>query len=174
MGARLGTVDCLLVAVALGALAYVAWRYCVERSQPHTILRLREDVRRVRNALIGREDLDDDVRTLLRRLDYRLIVAADDTTTRYKRSIRVCVREDARFGAKTNHDMHLFALLHEVAHVMTPEWGHGPNFWQNFSVLLDVADDIGVLDLPELRRVMNDGDLPFRLCDHDLHGGYLP
>ena len=127
----------------------------------------------MRDTLVGLEDIDPDVKVLLRRFDERLIVAANQTSTQNKRHIRVCVGNDARYGHDLNYAMLLFSLLHEMAHVMTPEYGHTPNFWQNLLVIIEVADILGVLDKEMVERGLA-LDPPFKLCAHSMHAGYMP
>ena len=38
----------------------------------------------------------------------------------------------------------LFVIIHELAHIMTPEVGHPPIFWKNMEYLLKVASDNGI------------------------------
>lgn len=160
-----------LLILACGTLVYVGYCAWLEWMQPSGVFRLRDAARRIRNALIGRTDIDPDVAQLLRRLDYRKIYAAGDTATIGKRGIRICMVEDTRFSAAVNEAIRTFALLHEIAHVMTPEYGHGENFWQNFRILLRTADAIGVLNGEYVRTLLA---LNPTLCAARLHVGYMP
>lgn len=38
----------------------------------------------------------------------------------------------------------LFVAIHELSHIMTPETGHTPLFWNNMSYLLEKASSIGI------------------------------
>ncbi len=38
----------------------------------------------------------------------------------------------------------LFVVIHELAHVMTEEIGHPPEFWENMKFLLEEAEKIGI------------------------------
>ena len=51
-----------------------------------------------------------------------------------KSSISVCLR-DSR-GAIEDLNTSMFVLLHELAHVATPDYGHSPQFWANMQFLL--------------------------------------
>ena len=167
------TIETVLIVISIGALLFVVSRYRSELLQPDVIHRLRRDARLARDTLVGLEDIDPDVKVLLRRFDERLIVAANETYTKNKRHIRVCLGNDTRYGHDINYAMILFSLLHEMAHVMTPEYGHTPNFWQNFIVILEVADVVGVLDKEMVERGLA-LDPPFILCAHKMHTGYMP
>lgn len=165
--------DTTIRILSLGALAYVVFVYVREHIQPANILRLRKDMRRLRDVMITRQSLDPDVRTMLRMFDYRNIMTSSHVFTRNKRFIYICTREDPRFDKDANYTIQLFTLLHEVAHIMTPEWGHTANFWQNYGVLLDVAEDIGLLNRTRLWQYLNSKP-PFRLCAHDITTQHMP
>lgn len=162
------------VAVAVGALLVVAYAATVEWMQPKSVHRLRDDVRTILGVLVGETHLDPDVAVLLRRLDPDNIIGSHSSTaTTGKRYIRVCVRDDPAYTADENHHVRLFAVLHEVAHVMTPEYGHTDNFWQNFRLLLAVADDRGLLSRAETARIAR-GDPPYDLCGVAVTPSYVP
>ena len=38
----------------------------------------------------------------------------------------------------------IFVSIHELAHIMTPETGHTPLFWDNMKYLLEKASSIGI------------------------------
>lgn len=37
----------------------------------------------------------------------------------------------------------IFVMLHELAHIATPEWGHTETFWSNFEFLIEAAENLG-------------------------------
>lgn len=55
-----------------------------------------------------------------------------------KRSVAVCVRHP-RTGQLQDLNDSMFVVLHELAHVATPDHDHTPLFWDNFRNLLDLA-----------------------------------
>ncbi len=42
-------------------------------------------------------------------------------------------------GEYTDENTMIFVYLHELAHVMSDEYGHDDEFWNNFSYLLEIA-----------------------------------
>ena len=163
-----------LVLVSILALLLAVCHAVVERLQPEEVHRLRDDARRLRDALLRRTDLDPDIAQLLRRFNPRYVNGSKRSSiTLHKRAVRICVEPDPAASAEENHAAALFALLHEMAHVMTPEWGHPPNFWQNFDLLLRESRRIGLYDQETLDRVLNRTP-PHNLCGHRLSPAYLP
>jgi hypothetical protein len=58
--------------------------------------------------------------------------------------IALCLRD--RFsGEKKMHDNDIinFVSMHELAHVASLKYGHGPEFWGNFKHILEEATEIG-------------------------------
>jgi hypothetical protein len=59
--------------------------------------------------------------------------------------IYLCLRQ--REGPNENlvdENVMVFVSLHEMAHVITPTIGHGPDFWNNFGWLLKQAEAQGI------------------------------
>jgi len=59
--------------------------------------------------------------------------------------VHLCLRQ--REGANeslVNENIMVFVSLHEMAHVITPSLGHGPDFWNNFAWLLKQAEERGI------------------------------
>jgi len=59
--------------------------------------------------------------------------------------IHLCLRQ--REGANeslVDENVMVFVALHEMAHVVTPSLGHGPDFWNNFAWLLKQAEEIQI------------------------------
>lgn len=54
------------------------------------------------------------------------------------KEIRLCVPENPEVETAT------FVMLHELAHVATPDRGHPPIFWKNFAKILEQAELAGV------------------------------
>ena len=173
MPVRLDTADAFLCVLSALALLYALYHAIRERLQSGAIKRLRDDARLLRNSLVNNEDLDPDVRQLLMRFNPSRIVASDSIETINKRNIYVCVEPDTRASDAENHAIMLFSLIHEMAHVMTPEYGHGSNFWQNFDVLLARAHQIGLYDRDVLNAALRRSPA-FQLCDHRVTTAYLP
>ena len=55
-----------------------------------------------------------------------------------KDSIALCVRN--KDGVLESVNGCMFVLIHELAHIATPEYGHTPLFWENMKVLLEMAE----------------------------------
>jgi hypothetical protein len=54
----------------------------------------------------------------------------------------ICIRNtDNSF---VDFNVILYPTIHELGHLMTPEIGHTPLFWQNFKILLQEAINIGI------------------------------
>lgn len=59
--------------------------------------------------------------------------------------VHLCLRQ--REGGNENlvqENVMVFVSLHEMAHVVTPTLGHGPDFWNNFAWILKQAEEIGI------------------------------
>jgi len=63
--------------------------------------------------------------------------------------IGICLREK-QTGQNNFHDIDdiKFVLLHELAHVVTPEYSHTPLFWTNFRFLLEFCKSHGLYHTP--------------------------
>ena len=113
--------------------------------------------------------LDPDIAQLIRRLDVDNIVDGGYTHTISKTRIKICVTPDPNFSDEENYDTILFTTIHELAHIMTPEWGHGVNFWQNFDVLISIAREIGIF-----KGLVNLHETTYTHCEHTMDEHYLP
>lgn len=56
--------------------------------------------------------------------------------------IRLCIRSND--GKFEDINTSMFVILHELAHVMSIGFGHGEEFKQNFSYIVNIASNIGV------------------------------
>jgi predicted metal-dependent hydrolase len=79
------------------------------------------------------------------------MMKANSSYTINKHSIYICTEHD---GIKYDDNMLVFVILHELAHVETPEIGHGKMFKQTFYNLLAHAKKY-LLWNPELPRAHN-------------------
>lgn len=68
-----------------------------------------------------------------------------------KNKVYICTDYD---NQKYDDNMLIYVMLHELAHVITPEIGHGKTFMDNFDELLQRATDAKLYD-PELPKVKN-------------------
>ena len=59
--------------------------------------------------------------------------------------VHLCLRQ-REGGNETlvQENVMVFVSLHEMAHVVTPTLGHGPDFWNNFAWILKQAEEIGI------------------------------
>lgn len=165
-------VSCALIFLLLLFTGYfVAQKtltYCSE-NQPLSIVRLRSDMRRICNALSKNKHLDPDVQLLLYRFDTASICKGTSSITINKRHIRICISDKHR----EYYDILLFVCIHELAHVMTPEWGHGANFWENMGLLLATAKELNMLDPDQVRDRLESQSNVLH-CGKQLTKEYVP
>jgi hypothetical protein len=57
--------------------------------------------------------------------------------------LSICIREKDTEKFIDNNII-LFVAIHELAHIMTPETGHTPLFWDNMKYLLEQASTSGI------------------------------
>ena len=57
----------------------------------------------------------------------------------------------------------IFVAIHELAHIMTPETGHTPLFWDNMKFLLEQASSQGIY-MP-----INYSESPVKYCGMDIN-----
>ena len=57
----------------------------------------------------------------------------------------------------------IFVAIHELAHIMTPETGHTPLFWDNMKYLLEKASSSGIY-MP-----INYSESPVKYCGMDIN-----
>lgn len=62
-------------------------------------------------------------------------------TTNKGEKIALCLREK-QSGKNKLHDLNTlkFVVLHELAHIITPEYKHSDNFWINFRFLIEYSE----------------------------------
>jgi hypothetical protein len=59
--------------------------------------------------------------------------------------IHLCLRQREGSNERlVDENVMVFVSLHEMAHVITPSVGHGPDFWNNFGWLLKQAEESGI------------------------------
>lgn len=88
---------------------------------------------------------DPRVAAIRRRWDGTLseVEAADEVAYSVdKTSISVCLRN--RAGEIEDVNTSMFVLIHELAHVATPDYGHSPQFWENMRFLLELGERLSV------------------------------
>jgi len=60
-------------------------------------------------------------------------------------SVHFCLRQrQGNNESLVKENIMIFVALHEMAHMVTPTIGHGPDFWNNFGWLLKIAEDQGI------------------------------
>jgi predicted metal-dependent hydrolase len=79
------------------------------------------------------------------------IMKADSSYTINKHKIYICTEYN---GERYDDNMLTYVILHELAHVKTPEIGHGEKFMRTFQRLLKIAEINGLWD-PNKPRVEN-------------------
>ena len=100
---------------------------------------------------IGEEN-DPRVNRLLKRYNYQNMTENSpnnlDGSTSYMENkgqiFALCLR--SAITPHNYHSMHTltFVTMHELAHLMTKEYGHTPEFWSNFAYLLKHGKDSGI------------------------------
>jgi len=59
--------------------------------------------------------------------------------------VHLCLRQrEGGNEALVQENVMVFVSLHEMAHIITPTLGHGPDFWNNFAWILKQAEEIGI------------------------------
>lgn len=59
--------------------------------------------------------------------------------------LSLCIREKETEKFMDDNII-LFVAIHELSHIMTPETGHTPLFWNNMKYLLEKASSLGIYD----------------------------
>ncbi len=78
-----------------------------------------------------------------------------------KKSVALCLR-DPKTHAMVDDNTAMFVLVHELAHLATPHYGHTPEFWNTMQFLLEVAEDAGVY------RYVDHAQTNVSMCGHTL------
>jgi len=65
--------------------------------------------------------------------------------------LSICIREKDTEKFIDNNII-IFVSIHELAHIMTPESGHTPLFWENMKYLLEKASVAGVYQAQDYSR----------------------
>lgn len=93
------------------------------------------------------------VHRIARRWDGTISEVPDDDEVAYsldKNTIALCLRSP-KTGDLETWNRSVFVLLHELAHIATPEAGHTPTFWRNMKALLELAHALGFYNDEEHR-----------------------
>lgn len=98
------------------------------------------------------EETNPSVQLLLKRYNWQNMAENSpnnlDGSTSYMenkgKTFAICLRSSIK--PHDYHDIHTltFVTLHELAHLMTREYGHTPTFWGHFAYLLKHAKDAGL------------------------------
>ena len=66
--------------------------------------------------------------------------------------VHLCLRQrEGGSEALVSENIMVFVSLHEMAHVITPSVGHGPDFWNNFAWLLKQAEAINIYQFQDFK-----------------------
>jgi hypothetical protein len=66
--------------------------------------------------------------------------------------VHLCLRQRGdNSEALVSENIMVFVSLHEMAHVITPSVGHGPDFWNNFAWLLKQAEAINIYQFQDFK-----------------------
>ena len=58
--------------------------------------------------------------------------------------IKLCLIDPKTKQPITDLNTTMFVLIHELAHIMTKQIGHPPEFWNNMKILLQHASNLGI------------------------------
>lgn len=76
--------------------------------------------------------------------------------------LSLCIREKGTEKFIDNNTI-IFVAIHELSHIMTPETGHTPLFWDNMKYLLEKASSQGIY-MP-----INYSESPVEYCGMDIN-----
>ena len=66
--------------------------------------------------------------------------------------VHLCLRQrEGHNESLMNENIMVFVSIHEMAHIITPTVGHGPDFWNNFAWLLKQAEEIGIYEYQDFK-----------------------
>ena len=66
--------------------------------------------------------------------------------------VHLCLRQrEGANEALVSENIMVFVSLHEMAHVITPTLGHGPDFWNNFAWLLKQAEERSIYSYQDFK-----------------------
>ena len=66
--------------------------------------------------------------------------------------VHLCLRQrEGGSESLVSENIMVFVSLHEMAHVITPTVGHGPDFWNNFAWLLKQAEAINIYQFQDFK-----------------------
>jgi predicted metal-dependent hydrolase len=66
--------------------------------------------------------------------------------------VHLCLRQrEGRNESLMEENIMVFVSIHEMAHIITPTIGHGPDFWNNFAWLLKQAEEIGIYEYQDFK-----------------------
>ena len=66
--------------------------------------------------------------------------------------VHLCLRQrEGPNESLVDDNIMVFVGLHEMAHVITPTLGHGPDFWNNFGWLLKQAEALGIYSYQDFK-----------------------
>lgn len=98
------------------------------------------------------EELKSRVSPIYPRINDMEVYAGDKSYTINKERIFLCLKDEK--GQYYDDNMLTYVFLHEIAHVLNDEVGHGAKFQQIFDQLLKEASSIGIYD-PRKELVQN-------------------
>mgnify|MGYP000485552970 CR=1 FL=1 len=67
------------------------------------------------------------------------------------REFKICLT-DKDTNALEAFNSTMFVCLHELSHLMSQEFGHGEEFWENFRVVLELAIKLGVYEYRDFKK----------------------
>jgi predicted metal-dependent hydrolase len=66
--------------------------------------------------------------------------------------VHLCLRQrEGHNESLMAENIMAFVSIHEMAHIITPTVGHGPDFWNNFAWLLKQAEEIGIYEYQDFK-----------------------
>lgn len=130
----------------------------VQQEKANQLARIKEKV----NILIKSLSKNDERRKLLEEAPLKLQERKDTKDVGYTinkgESIGLCLED--------NENALFFVTLHELAHIITKDYGHPPEFWKNFEFLVKHAVEQG------LYNYKNYDTNPVNYCNYEI--SYTP
>ena len=142
------------------------------KKQSNIIIQLREYAATIKEYLLKKKLLKPKNEKLLRKFSINSIYESKESETINKATIFICTnKKNENISDRDNFEVIKFAFLHELGHVISVEYGHGPEFWENFQLLLIVAEELNIIDKFLLYKLLDSNTF---YCEHTLSRQYLP
>ena len=143
------------------------------KNQPTIIKNIRNDALQIKNYILFSDNiiLNKENKDLLIKFNTNKIYSSKESETINKKDIFLCLNTSSDLSEEDNNLLIKFAFLHEYSHVISVEYGHGKEFWDNFYILLNIASKLNIINLSRLYYLFK---INSQYCAHKLSMDYLP